>query len=263
MKIKDIAAALEEAAPLSLQEDFDNSGLLVGDPEAEVRSALLCVDITEAVLEEAVSVGADMVISHHPVIFHPLRHITGSTYIERVVAGAIARGIALYASHTNLDSAPDGMSHRLGNLLGLKNVSIMVPSLSSCRDMAGSGIVGEPGTESGMMEYLSYIKSTLGLKVLRYSSITRQRVTRVALCTGAGGSFMNAAKASGAELYISSDFRYNNFLDADRDMVIADVGHFESEYCAIDLLYDIIRKKFPTFALHKSKMSTNPVNYLV
>lgn len=263
MKVKDITAVLEEAAPLALQEDFDNSGLLVGDPDMEVRSALLCVDITEAVLEEAVSLGADMIISHHPVIFHPLRHITGSSYIERVVAGAIRSGIALYACHTNLDSAPDGMSHRLGNLLGLKNVSILAPSQASYAEGAGMGIVGEPESETDTLDFLDFVKSTLGLKTLRYSDITRPRVSKVALCTGAGGSFLDAAKASGAELYISSDFRYNNFLDAGRDIVIADVGHFESEYCAIDLLYDIIRKKIPTFALHKSKRSTNPVNYLV
>lgn len=263
MKVKDITAVLEEVAPLSLQEDFDNSGLLVGDPESEIRSALLCVDITEAVLEEAISLGADMVISHHPVIFHPLKHITCSTYIERVVAGAIRSGIALYASHTNLDSAPDGMSHRLGNLLGLKNVSILVPS-AFCGGGAGTGIVGEPAVQTQMSEFLGFVKSALGLKVLRYSDIAgRGKVTRVALCTGAGGAFVGAAKASGAEVYISSDFRYNNFLDADRDIVIVDIGHFESEYCAIDLLYDIIRKKIPTFALHKSKNSTNPVHYLV
>jgi len=263
MKVKDITAILEETAPLLLQEDFDNSGLLVGDRDMEVRSALLCVDITEAVLDEAISVGADMIISHHPVIFHPLKHITGSTYIERVVAGAIRRCIALYACHTNLDSAPDGMSHRLGNLLGLKNVSILAPSQVSCVNGAGMGIVGEPETETGTMEFLVSVKRTLDLKSMRYSNITRPKAGRVALCTGAGGSLIDAAKASGADVYISSDFRYNNFLDADRGIVIADIGHFESEYCAIDLLYDIIRKKFPTFALHKSKMSTNPVNYLV
>lgn len=259
MKIKNIVAAIEEAAPLAWQEDYDNSGLLVGDPEADISSALLCVDITEAVLQEAVETGAGMVIAHHPVIFHPLKRLTGSTYIERVVARAVREGIALYACHTNLDSAPHGMSYALGNILGLKNVSILSPSPAGGH---GMGITGEV-EETETLGFLRHVKEILGLKVLRHSDITRPMVSRVALCTGAGGSMMEEARAAGAQLYISADFRYNAFLDADRDMVIADVGHFESEYCAIDILHDIIRKKMPTFALRRSARSVNPVNYLL
>lgn len=247
---------------MSLQADFDNSGLLVGSPEQEVGSALLCVDMTEAVLAEAVETGADMIISHHPLIFHPLRHITGATYIERVVAEAIRHGIVLYACHTNLDSAKDGMSHRLGNLLGLKNVIVLDPVPGAGPEGPGAGIVGELERETDTLEFLRYVKDTLGLETVRYSAITSDKVKRVALCTGAGGSYMESARAAGAGVYISADFRYNDFLDAGRGLVIADIGHFESEYCAIDLLYDIIRKKISTFALHKSRHSTNPVNYL-
>lgn len=261
MKISVITSAIEQAAPLKLQESYDNAGLLVGCADTEIDSALLCVDITESVLGEAIEIGAGLIVSHHPVIFHPLKHITGNTYIERVVAGAIRHGVALYASHTNLDSAPGGMSWRLGNLLGLKNVTLLGEP-SPHDPEAGFGIVGDVGGEIPTMDYLRHVQKTLGIEVIRHSGITRTSVTRVALCTGAGSSMARDARRAGAELYISADFRYNDFLDADRELVIADIGHFESEYCAIDLIYDIIIKKFPTFAIRKSTKSINPVKYL-
>ena len=261
MKVKEITAILEEAAPLFLQESYDNSGLLVGDPEAEIDSALICVDATESVVAEAAEVGAGLVLSHHPVIFHPLKRLTGGSYIERTVAEAVRRGIALYACHTNLDSAPEGMSQMLGNLLGLRNVILLEPTAT---EMPGSGfgIVGEPEHVLPTEEFLRTVRDRLSLKCIRYSGITRPTVRRAALCTGAGASMMSAAKRAGADVYLSADFKYNDFLDADRELVIADIGHFESEYCAIDLIYEIIRKKMPTFALHKSMRSVNPVNYL-
>lgn len=261
MTVGDITSVLEQAAPLEWQESYDNAGLIVGDRNAAIDSALICVDITEEVLEEAIVLGAGLVISHHPIIFHPLKHFTGSSYIQRVVAAAIRHGIALYACHTNLDSAPDGMSYRLGNLLGLRNV-ILLGRPCDAELRTGFGIVGETD-ETDTLEYLRHVKRTLGCEAVRYSELTRKKVRRVALCTGSGASMIGDAKDAGAELYISSDFKYNDFLDADREIVIADVGHFESEYCAIDLIYDIITKKISTFALHKSRKSINPVKYLV
>lgn len=262
MRVSEVIAPLEEAAPLCLQESYDNSGLLVGDWNAEIESALLCVDITEAVLEEAIELGAGLIISHHPVIFHPLRRITGDTYIERTVAKAVRHGIALYACHTNLDSAPGGMSHMLGNLLGLRNVLLLDCTQRGILG-AGFGVVGEPTCELPTLEFLGQVKERLSLQCIRYSDLTRPLTRRVAICTGAGASMMSDAKRAGADVYISSDFKYNDFLDADRELVIADVGHFESEYCAINLIYEIIRKKIATFALHKSVHSVNPVNYLL
>ncbi len=261
MRIKDITAIIEEAAPLRLQENYDNSGLLVGDEGAEVESALLCVDITEAVLDEALRLGAGLIIAHHPVIFHPLRHITGSTYIERVVAKAIVHNVALYACHTNLDNAPGGMSFRLGNLLGLRNV-ILLGDPPLCDPGAGYGVVGELPAAVKLLDFLRFVKETLGTGAIRYSSGGDPEIRRVAVCTGAGASLADNARRAGADLFISSEFRYNDFLDAAGGMTIADAGHFESEYCAIDLVYDIITKKIPTFALHKSSESINPVNYI-
>lgn len=262
MKIKEITEILEQAAPLALQAGFDNSGLLVGDADAEVEGALLCVDVTEESIDEAIRLGAGLVISHHPVIFHPLRHLTGSTYIERVVAKALRHGIALYACHTNLDSAPGGMSHRLGNLLGLRNVILLEPTDTSVEG-SGYGIVGDLETPMPTEEFLAYVKERLSVGCVRYSRITRPITRRVALCTGAAASSAALARRAGADVYLSADFKYNDFLDADNDLVVADIGHFESEYCAVDLIYEIIRKKISTFALHISGCSVNPVNYLV
>lgn len=260
MKIKHIMDAIEEFAPKSLSAGFDNPGLLVGDPDGEVSKALLCVDVTEAVMDEAAAIGADMVISHHPIIFHPLRHITGTTYIERVVARAVCEGIALYAAHTNLDAAPLGMSHRLGKIIGLRNMQVLEAGADR-PDGAGYGIWGEVD-ETDTLDFLRDVQKSLSVGAIRYSTLTQPKVSRVAICTGAGASMAADAKRVGAQVYISADFKYNDFLDAGRDLVIADVGHFESEYCAIELIGEIIRKKIPNFALCASRQSVNPVNYL-
>ncbi len=260
MKVKDITSAIEAFAPLPLQADYDNSGLIVGSPEDEVRSVLLCVDITEEVMDEAERTGIDMVVSHHPVIFRALKRLNGSTYIERVVARAIRKGIALYACHTNLDSTAGGMSWRLAEMLGIGELQVLEPH---GEQNVGYGVVGRLPQPERTIDFLNRMKRRLDIGAIRYSDIRSEQVERIALCTGAGGSLIGDARRCGAQLYIAADFRYNDFLDADSDLTIADIGHFESEYCAIDLMFDVISKKFPTFALRKSANSRNPINYLV
>ena len=240
MKIREIVAPLEEFAPLALQEHYDNAGLIVGDPDNEADAALVCVDVTEAVLEEAVERGAGLVIAHHPLVFHPLKRLSRTTYIERAVRRAVREGIAVYACHTNLDSAPQGMSYALGRQLGLQEMELLTPSGAAAG--AGFGVVGRPECEMPTEAFLRMVRERLGTGAIRHSALVRETVRRVALCTGAGASMMADARRSGADLYISADFRYNDFLDADNDLVIADVGHFESEYCAIGLICEIIRK---------------------
>lgn len=262
MKISEITNIIEEFAPLRAQAGFDNSGLLVGRPDGEVSSAMLCVDVTEEVMDEAEREGIELVISHHPLIFHPLRNLTGSNYIQRVVERAVRNGIAIYACHTNLDATYNGLSYKLAAILGIQN-----PKLLSAADPAepryGFGVVGELPEAVAAESFLRHVMKRLKLKSLRYSDITRPEVKRIALCTGSGASEIENAVRAGADLYMAADFKYNNFLDADKRIIIADIGHFESEYCAIDLLYDIITKKIPNFALRKSENSRNPVNYLV
>lgn len=262
IKVKDITAAIEEAAPLKLQESYDNSGLIVGDPEAEVESALICVDITEQVMDEAEELGVDMVISHHPIIFHPLKQIVGGDYVQRVVERAIKNDISLYASHTNLDAVKGGVSYRLAELLGIGELELLSQSTQT-EEEAGFGVVGKLEKRVGVEQFFKQVKQRLNVEVIRHSKLCLESVERVAVCGGSGASLIDAAVGAGAELYIAADFKYNDFLDAEGRIIAADIGHFESEYCAIELLYEIISKKMATFALYKSEKSKNPVYYSV
>lgn len=261
MKVKDIAQLLEESLPLHWQESYDNAGLAVGDPEAEVATVLVALDATEEVVEEAIEMGAQMVITHHPIIFQPLRKLTCTTPQQRTIAKAIAGGVALYAAHTNLDSAPsEGISHLLGRKLGLKEEALLEPSAKE--QGVGIGIVGTLPEPVASEAFLRRIQSELGVRALRHSPIRRGSVQRVAICSGSGGSLISQAEAAGADLYLAADFKYHDFVDADR-MILVDAGHFETEICAIDILFELLSKKIHTFAVRKSARCENPVCYMV
>ena len=261
MKIKEITDAIERFAPLALQEGYDNAGLVVGDPEREVGRALLAVDVTEEVLAEAEREGCDLVVTHHPIVFHPLKRLNEADYVQRCVARAVRRDIALYACHTNLDSAPNGMSWRLAEMLGVGNLRVLQPSETG--DGAGFGVVGELPEAVDTVEFMRIIQRRLEVSVVRYSDIATSGVRRVAVCTGAGASLIGEARRAGADIYITADMKYNDFMAPDKALTVADIGHFESEYCAIQLIFDILSKNLCTFAVRKSERSRNPVNYLV
>ena len=260
MKIREIAAAIEEFAPLAWQESYDNAGLVVGHPDTEVHRALLAVDVTEEVLDEAEREGCDLVITHHPIIFHPLKRLNSATPVERCVERAIRKGIALYACHTNLDSAPQGMSWRLAEELGIGNLELLEPSAKG--EGVGFGVVGELPEAQPIEAYLQEIKERLKIGVIRHSDLIQRPVRRVAVCTGAGASLMGEARRAGADLYLTADLKYNDFMTPDGAFTVADIGHFESEYCAIEILFDILSKKICTFALLKSAATRNPIHYL-
>lgn len=260
MKVKDIVAMLEAEVPLAWQESYDNAGLAVGSPEAEVERVLIALDATEEVVEEAISEGCQMVVTHHPIIFRPIKRLADENRQQRTIANAIRHGIALYAAHTNLDSAPHrGISHHLAALLGLNVVSLLEPS---AEEGVGIGVVGELPEAVPTEEFLVRIKDVLGVVALRHSTVRIDTVQRVAICSGSGGGLIEAAEKSGADLYLAADFKYHDFVDADR-MVLVDAGHFESEICAIEILFDILSKKITTFALRKSACAENPVKYKI
>ena len=261
MKVREVAGAIEEFAPLGLQESYDNSGLNVGSPDAEVSGVLICVDVTDEVVDEALAVGANLVVSHHPLLCHPLRRMVGSDPAQRIAARCMIAGISLYAAHTNLDSADGGMSHALGCRLGLRDMRLLCPHAPGGH--TGYGVVGELAEAVPILRFLTEVKRSLRCGAIRYSPLCRNTVSRVALSTGAGASLIEAAAGAKADVYLSADFKYNDFFGPDGRLVVADVGHFESEYCAIDLLYDIITKKIANFAVRKSERSVNPINYLV
>ena len=260
MKVRDITLLIEEFAPLSLQESYDNSGLIVGRPDDEVNKVLLAVDVTEEVLSEAVAEGCDMMVTHHPIVFHAMKRFNSASVTERCVEEAIRRGIALYAAHTNLDSAPRGMSWRVAEILGLENLEVLQPTNDAG---AGFGVVGELVQPMKSEDFMHAVMSKFDVKAMRHSDIVKPQVHRVAICTGSGGSLIDEARASGADIYLTADLKYNNFMRHENAVILADIGHFESEYCAIEILFDILSKKILTFAVRKSVHSRNPVNYMV
>ena len=260
MKIKDIIAPIEAFAPLSLQESYDNAGLIVGRLDDELRGGvLLAVDVTEEVIAEAIEKDCCLIITHHPIIFHPLKRLNSASVVERCVELAIRNNIALYACHTNLDSAPNGMSWRVGEMLGLQDMEVLQPTVEG----AGFGVVGTLAQSISETAFLKHVQQTFSVEALRHSALLGREVRRVAICTGAGASLMREAKASGCDIYLTADLKYNDFYTPDSHFVVVDMGHFESEFCAIAILFDILSKNFINFALHKSAQSKNPVHYLV
>ena len=260
MLIGDIVRPIEEFAPLSLQESYDNAGLIVGRLDDELQGGvLLAVDVTEEVIEEAIEKGCGLIITHHPIIFHPLKRLNSASVVERCVEMAIRTNIALYACHTNLDSAPNGMSWKVGEMLGLQDMEVLQPTAEG----AGFGVVGTLSQPMSEVDFLSQVKKIFSVETLRHSALLGREVKRVAICTGAGASLMREAKASGCDIYLTADLKYNDFYTPDSHFVVVDMGHFESEFCVIAILFDILSKIFINFALHKSAQSKNPVHYFV
>ena len=257
MKVKDIVKVIEEFAPLSVQEGWDNSGLCVGSPEDEVNSVLLALDCTPALVDEAIECGADMIVTHHPLIFSGLKRICPEDMVGETVIKAIKAGIAIYAAHTNADKVLGGVSGAMAARLGLENVQVLEPD----GDGVGLGVVGDlknPLTAKQVLELISE-KFTPG--AIRSSKPIEGDVTRVAMCGGSGGSLIGAAKKSGAQVYISGDISYHNFFTPEGFMIV-DIGHYESEIEIVDILFSLITKKFPTFAVRITRnLQSNPVFY--
>ena len=262
MIIRQLTDVIERLAPLEWQESYDNAGLIVGRPDDEVHKALLAVDVTEEVLDEAEAEGCDLVITQHPSGCRALKRCNSADPVERCVERAIRSRIALYACHTNLDSAPNGMSWRLASELGIGSLHVLAPSPDKGEGV-GFGVVGELPEPMATVEFMRRMQRVLGVRVVRHSDIASPEVRRVAVCTGAGASMIGDARRAGADIYVTADMKYNDFMTPDKALTVADIGHFESEYCAIQILFDILSKNLITFAVRKSESSRNPVNYLV
>lgn len=364
MKVKEITSIIEEYAPLSYQESYDNSGLIVGNSNDEVSGVLISLDCTEEVLDEAISLNCNMIISHHPIVFSGLKKLNGKNYIERVIIKAIQKNIAIYASHTNLDNTSNGVSFKMAEKMGLINCKVLQPKKSILSKVitycpnenvdsirkamfdagaghignyaecsfngegigtykglqgtnphlgnqgefhqeketkievvvpnyliskvvknmilahpyeevaydivqlknnythVGSGVIGELKEEEDEKNFLNRLKKDLNTNCIRYTNLLGKKIKRVALCGGSGSFLLNDAMASGADVFITGDFKYHQFFDAENKIVIADVGHYESEQFTSELIYDILNKKIPNFAIRLSKENTNPVNYL-
>jgi dinuclear metal center YbgI/SA1388 family protein len=365
MKLNDLTTYLESLAPLAYQEDYDNAGLIVGRQEQEIYQALISLDCTEAVVDEAISTNCQVIISHHPIVFRGLKKFNGKTYVERVIEKAIRNNIAIYAIHTNLDNIAAGVNAKICETLGLKNCRILSPKHDLLKKLvtyvpqnhadevrnalfnAGAGnignysetsfnaegvgtfkgndhanpYVGEPGKRhlenevrietiypaileskilmalvlahpyeevaydlytltnqsqqvgAGMIgeleiaieekEFLSQVKERMHCSAIRHTAYVGKRVKRVAVCGGAGSFLLKQAIAAGADVFITADYKYHEFFDADGKVLIADIGHFESEQFTQQLLHEFITKKFINFAVRLTEVNTNPVKYFI
>lgn len=261
MQIQDIITALETVAPPHLQEPYDNAGLIVGDPATQVSGVLFCLDSTEAVVAEAKHKGCNLIVAHHPIVFRGLKRLNGANYVERTVMQAIRDNIALYAIHTNLDNVHrQGVNVKIAEKIGLHDTRILAPK-PGLTDI-GAGLVGELKASMPEDDFLRHVKTALRSGCIRHTALRGKPVRRVAVCGGSGSFLLSDALRADADAFVTADFKYHEFFDAEGRLVIADVGHFESEQFTIELLHDIVREKFPNFALHLTEVHTNPVFYL-
>ena len=232
MLLREIIDSIELVAPRSAQEEWDNSGMQVGDTEREVSSVLLTTDITEDVVNEAVLHECQLIVSHHPLLFHGLKQVCGQTPQARVVEMAIRNNIAIYSAHTNLDSVAGGINTRLAEKIGLEGISTLVES--------GLGAIGKLPKVMNYADFIEYIRTILDCTYVRYTRPKRETVETVALCGGSGAEFIGEAIAQGADVYITADCKYHEFQDADRQIGLIDIDHWISERHAREIFRDII-----------------------
>ena len=257
MKVKDIIKVIEDFAPLSIQEGWDNSGLCIGSPDDEVTSVLLALDCTPALVDEAIACGADMIVTHHPLIFSGLKKISTDDMIGEAVVKAIRAGICIYAAHTNADKVLEGVSGAMAARLGLTNVTV----LDQDGECTGLGAVGDFPEPISAEQAISLVKEKFALKAMKASRPIEGKISRVAMCGGSGGSLIAAARKAGAQLYISGDISYHNFFTSE-DFMLMDIGHYESEIEIVDILFSLIKKNFPTFAVRITQnINSNPIYY--
>lgn len=258
MKVKDITSAIEAFAPLSIQESWDNSGLIIGSPEREVHGILLGFDCTAELVDEAVERGADMIVTHHPLIFGGIKKIAPEDPVGLAVLKAAAAGVAVYAAHTTADKVLAGVSGAMARRLGLEDIQILDEEPGGY----GLGAVGNLPRPMEGMEFIEYVKSRFGLKVARCSRVPDIPVERVAMCGGSGGPLIGNARAAGAQAYLCGDISYHHFFTT-KDFMVIDIGHFEGEVEIVEILFSLLKKKFPNFAISTSVRleTSNPVFY--
>jgi dinuclear metal center YbgI/SA1388 family protein len=363
MKLAEIISLLESFAPLSYQESYDNAGLLIGDEQQEITSALVTVDVTEEVLEEAISKGSNLIITHHPLILTGIKKVTGKSLPERIMINAIRNRICIYAAHTNFDNISTGVNARICEKLGLKNCKILQPvkgilkklvtfiptehadkvrqavfnagagvigeydqcsynlegygtfrgsenthpfagekgklsyekeirfetifpeniqptiikallkahpyeevaydiyPLDNISHFVGSGMVGETSMPVKAIEFLNKIKTIFNARSVRHSEIVKNEIRKVAVCGGSGSFLIKEAIHSGADLFMTGEIKYHQFFEAENKIILADIGHYESEQFTKEIFYDLLIKNFPKFAVHLSEVNTNPINY--
>lgn len=262
-KVGDVTDYLESIAPLHLQESYDNAGLIVGHPDWEVTGVLCALDTTPAVIQEAIDKKKNLIVAHHPIVFSGLKRFNGSDYIQRAIILAIKHDIAIYAIHTNLDNVlGNGVNERLAQQIELQDLSILKPRPD--QEGIGSGILGRLAEAMPILDFLKKVKEKFGLQVIKHTEFAADlMVSEVAACGGSGSFLLQRAIESGAQVFITADFKYHQYFDANNKIVILDIGHYESEKFTINLLNKLINNNFRNFASHCTEHDTNPVHYYI
>ena len=251
MLLQDIIDIIESVAPLSWQEEWDNSGLQVGNRNAEIKKVLLTTDVTESVVGEAMRLGCDLIISHHPLLFHGLKQLCGQTPQARCVETAIKNGIAIYSSHTAMDAWLNGVSGRMAEKIGLTDCRILVPSGNE--DEHGLGVIGRLPQPMRLSDLLAQVKSVFDAPVLRYVPGKTDTMETIALCGGAGAEFAQAAIQQGAEAFITADVKYHDFLDMAGNIALIDMDHWVSEHFTRDIFKELLANQVTTIISQEDK----------
>ena len=261
MKIKQVLSALEKFAPLPLQETWDNAGLQLGLTEAEVSGALLCLDVTESIIDEAVRKGCNLVVSHHPLLFRGLRQVTDATQVQRTVIKALKSDVAVVSMHTNMDNARGGVNWKIAEKLGLEGCEFFARKTAGDIE-AGSGVVGNLHTEMSAGDFVRLVKSRFGVACAQCNELLRRPVRRVAVCGGAGDFLLDEALCQGADAFITGEMHYHQYFGYEQRIQICVIGHYQSEQFTGEIFRDIIRRECPGVRTEIAETETNPIIYI-
>ncbi len=261
MKIKEVVSALERFAPLPLQEGFDNAGLQVGLTEAEVSGALLCLDVTESVVDEAVALGCNLIVSHHPLIFHALKRIAGENDVQRTVVKAIKNDITVISMHTNIDNAPSGVNYKIAERMGLTDARFFGPQKSVNDLIGGSGVIGEFKDPIMATEFMTLLKREFDVTCVQANQLLRRPIRRVAICGGAGAFLLPDAIREGADAFVTGEMHYHEYFGHEQEIQIAVIGHYQIEQYTNEIFREVIQRECKGVKCHLTKTNTNPIVY--
>ena len=261
MKIKEVLSALEEFAPLPLQESWDNAGLQVGLTEAEVSGALLCLDVTERIVDEAVSKGCNLVVSHHPLLFRGLKQISDLTDVQRTVVKAIQNGVCVVSMHTNMDNARGGVNFQIANKLGLTDVAFLAAKRVGDVE-CGSGVIGMLCEPMAADDFVLKVKRAFGVECAMCNELLRRPVRRVAICGGAGDFLLDEAVAAGADAFITGEMHYHQYFGYEQRVQICVIGHYQSEQYTTEVFREVIGSRCPGVRAEIAETNTNPILYI-
>lgn len=260
MKIIEVVNALERFAPLPLQEDYDNAGLQIGLTEAEISGALLCLDVTEETVDEAIRKGCNLIVSHHPLIFRRLRRIAGEDMVQRVVAKAIVNHIVIVSMHTNMDAAQGGVNFKIAEKMGLHNVHFMSTKMVDGVE-CGSGVIGEFEEPIAADDFIILLKKAFCVECVEANQLLRRPIKKVAMCGGSGSFLLDEAVEAGADAFLTGEMHYHEYFGREQQIQIAVIGHYQSEQFTSEIFRDIIERECQGVKCFIAETCTNPIMY--